>query len=350
MVMGRKFTNLPGSGGNASASRIWKGWNVLTDTFGRQFPYLRLSVTDVCNFRCTYCLPNGYQKKERDFLTLNEIRHIATAFTKLGTHKIRLTGGEPGVRHDLADIAHAISDTKGINTLALTTNGYNLKEKAEDWFNAGINAINISIDSLDPARFHAITGHDKLHHVLDGVEAAKSAGFRKIKINSVLLKDETKQALPEFLAWIKREAVSVRFIELMQTGESRAFFTKHHVSANVIIDELLAHGFTPVPRKPDAGPAQEFTHPDYAGSIGIIAPYSKDFCKGCNRLRITARGKLMLCLFGTSGYDLRQYLQHEDQQDELLNAITSALHFKHETHYLHQGITGSTPHLASLGG
>jgi len=323
---------------------------VLKDSFGRKFPYLRLSVTEVCNFRCTYCLPNGYQKTERDFLTLPEITRLATAFAELGTHKIRLTGGEPTVRRDLIEIAHAVSNIPSIRTVALTTNGYNLKENARAFRDAGINALNVSVDSLDSERFHAITGQDKLTHVLEGIEAAKVAGFTNIKINSVLLKEVTDHTLPEFLAWIQREALSVRFIELMQTGENLAFFKQHHISANVIIQQLLEHGFVPELRKPDSGPAQEFTHPDYAGKIGIIAPYSKDFCKSCNRLRVTSRGKLMLCLFGEGGYDLRPYLQADDQREELIDAIASALHFKHETHYLQQGITGSTPHLATLGG
>ena len=323
---------------------------VLKDSFGRKFPYLRLSVTEVCNFRCTYCLPNGYQKTERDFLTLAEITRLATAFAELGTHKIRLTGGEPTVRRDLTRIAQAVSNIPGIRTVALTTNGYNLKENAKAFRDAGINALNVSIDSLNSERFHAITGQDKLAHVLEGIEAAKAAGFTNIKINSVLLKEVTDHTLPEFLSWIKRKALSVRFIELMQTGENLAFFKQHHISANVIIQQLLEHGFVPELRKPDSGPAQEFSHPDYAGKIGIIAPYSKDFCKSCNRLRVTSRGKLMLCLFGEGGYDLRPYLQADDQREELIDAIASALHFKHETHYLQQGITGSTPHLATLGG
>lgn len=324
--------------------------HVLRDSFGTKFPYLRLSITEICNFRCTYCLPNGYQKTERDFLTLPEIRRLAITFAALGTQKIRLTGGEPTVRRDLAQIAHTLSTIPGIHTIALTTNGYNLKENAKAYFDAGVNALNISIDSLDPASFRAITGQKKLDAALSGIEAAKKVGFSKIKVNSVLLKETTDHMLPDFLAWIKREALSIRFIELMQTGENRAFFIKHHISASTIVRQLLELGFSPTVRKSDAGPAQEFTHPDYAGSIGVIAPYERDFCKSCNRLRVTSRGKLMLCLFGEGGYDLRPHLQHDDQREELIDAITTALHFKHGGHKLHQGLTGSTPHLASLGG
>ncbi len=323
---------------------------VLKDLFGRKFPYLRLSVTDVCNFRCTYCLPNGYKKSAHDFLGLDEIRRLAAGFAALGTHKIRLTGGEPMVRRDLIACAQALSALPGIRTLALTTNGYNLKENAQRLFDAGVTALNVSVDSLDPDGFHRITGQDKLAHVLAGIDAAKAAGFTNIKINTVLLKDVTDHALPEYLDWIRRDALSIRFIELMQTGENRAFFQQHHVSAQFIVGKLTEHGFAPVVRRPDSGPAQEFAHPDYAGKIGLIAPYSKDFCKSCNRLRVTARGKLMLCLFGEGGTDLRPFLQADDQQVALVHAIAAALHFKPESHYLQQELTGSTPHLASLGG
>lgn len=324
---------------------------MLQDSFGRKFPYLRLSVTDVCNFRCTYCLPKGYQKSgARDFMTVAEIARLVRGFVELGTQKIRLTGGEPTVRRDLADIASAITDVGGIHTLALTTNGHDLQDNARRYYDAGINALNVSIDSLDAANFKAITGHDKLRCVLDGIEAAKVAGFRNIKINSVLLKGVTDTALPPFLEWIRQEPISIRFIELMRTGNNGEYFAKYHLGAEAIRQQLLARGFVEVQRQPDGGPAREFSHPDYAGRIGLIAPYAKDFCATCNRLRVTSRGQLMLCLFGEGGHDLRPYLQDDDQREALADAVTRALRLKHQSHYLHQGVTGSTPHLASLGG
>lgn len=323
----------------------------LEDDFGRKFPYLRLSVTDVCNFRCGYCLPDGYKKTgDFKFLSGEEIARLVSAFAGLGIEKIRLTGGEPTLRRDLTDIAAAISRFPGIRTIALTTNGYNLARKAQGFFDAGINALNVSVDSLQPEKFHAITGHDKLPAVLAGIDAARKAGFKKIKINTVLLKGVNDGDLPEFLDWVKREALSVRFIELMQTGDNFDYFRKHHVSADIVKSALLERGFSLVPRARDGGPAVEFVHPEYQGRIGLIAPYAKDFCKTCNRLRMTARGRLILCLFGEGGYDMRPLLQHDDQREKLQDAVLSALHFKRESHYLHQGITGVTPHLASLGG
>ncbi len=324
---------------------------MIIDQFGRKFPYLRLSVTDMCNFRCEYCLPNGYQKtNDTSFLAPQEIIHLVAAFAELGVQKVRLTGGEPTVRKDLTQIAGELSQISGITTIALTTNGYNLKEKAQAFYDAGISALNVSVDSLNCEKFHRITGHDKLPHVLEGIAAARTAGFRKIKLNAVLLKGVNDDDLAEFLKLAQREDLSVRFIELMQTGDNRDYFQKHHLSAEIIKSKLLEKGFTPALRRFDAGPAVEFVHADYRGSVGLIAPYSKDFCKSCNRLRVTSRGGLRLCLFGEHGYDLRPLLQHKSQKKELQTQIKKLLRFKSETHFLGQGVTGITPHLASLGG
>ncbi|HCR86277.1 MAG TPA: GTP 3',8-cyclase MoaA [Alphaproteobacteria bacterium] len=320
------------------------------DKFGRKFPYLRLSVTDVCNFRCEYCLPNGYQKSSSCFLSTSEIINLLNAFSELGTEKVRLTGGEPTVRKDLTIISKAISTNTNIKTIALTSNGYNLYQKAEEFFDSGINALNVSVDSLNPEKFKKITGQDKLEHILKGIEQARKAGFKKVKINTVLLKDINDNELPEILNWIKNEDLSIRFIELMRTGDNVEYFKKHHLSSEIIKSELESLGFIPSLRKQDAGPAQEFEHAEYKGKIGIIAPYSKDFCKTCNRLRVTSKGDLRLCLFGGEGYSLRPLLQNENQIEELKNKILELLHFKHETHYLQQGYTGLTQNLASLGG
>lgn len=323
----------------------------LKDHFGRKFPYLRLSITDVCNFRCQYCLPGGYQKTgDFAFLATEEIIRLLRAFAGLGVEKVRLTGGEPTLRHDITAISAALSCISGIRTIGLTTNGYNLKNRAKEFFASGITALNVSVDSLNPDKFHAITGHNKLADVLEGIEAARKAGFQNIKINAVLLKGVNDSDLQEFLDWVKRESLAVRFIELMQTGDNFEYFQKHHLSTEIIKEHLLKQGFSQSPRAYDAGPAIEFTHPEYQGKIGLIAPYSKDFCKSCNRLRVTARGELRLCLFGERGYSLRPLLAADDQLEELENKILELLHFKRESHYLEQGLTGITPHLASMGG
>jgi cyclic pyranopterin phosphate synthase len=323
----------------------------LEDQFGRHFPYIRLSVTDQCNFRCQYCLPGGYRKTDSDsFLSADEIIRLMRVFVELGVEKVRLTGGEPALRRDITAIAARLSCLSGLRTIAITTNGYNLEKKAREFFDAGIRALNVSVDSLDQKKFHAITGHDKLREILRGIDVARKVGFTNIKINAVLLKSVNEEDLDAFLRWIRHEDLSIRFIELMQTGDNLEYFQKHHLSAGLIRQKLEEQGFRQRPRNHDSGPAIELEHPEYKGRIGLIAPYSKDFCKSCNRLRITARGDLRLCLFGEQGYSLRPFLAHEDQQEELRSKILKLLHFKRETHDLHMGRTGLTPHLASLGG
>lgn len=323
----------------------------LRDTFGRSFPYLRLSITDVCNFRCSYCLPDGYQcSKKPDFLHPSEIKRIVNAFAEMGTTKIRITGGEPTVRKDFTEIAHLISSHPAITQTAFTTNGYRLKDNAQKWCDAGLTNINVSVDSLDKKCFYEITGHDRLNDVRAGIDAAIDSGFEQVKINAVLLKGINDHELKDYLAWAKSTPISIRFIELMQTGDNLEYFQKYHLPADTISNQLLASGWTKKLRAPEAGPAQVYTHPDYKGSIGLIAPYSKDFCAGCNRLRITSSGDLRLCLFGNQGISLRHLLQEDEQKPLLKQLISDQLAYKCSSHFLALGETGITPHLASVGG
>jgi len=323
----------------------------IEDRFGRRFPYLRLSVTDVCNFKCSYCLPDGYQKMHgNSFMSVPEIRRLVTAFAEMGTWKIRLTGGEPTVRSDFCDLANVVANTPGIRKLAFTTNGYKLPQRAQEYFDAGLRAINISIDSLDPRRFHEITGHDRLGEVVDGVQAALNVGFKAVKVNTVLLKGLNDDEIEGFLSFIENRPVSLRFIELMQTGDNLSYFRKHHIPATVVKEKLLERGWHLMEREDGAGPAMEYAHQDYQGRIGIIAPYAKDFCSTCNRLRISARGELHLCLFGTGGHNLRPLLQDDSQIDELKETVVNLMQLKKSSHSLQDGNTGARPHLASVGG
>ena len=322
---------------------------MLEDSFGRQFHYLRLSVTEACNFRCQYCLPDGYEGPTSDqFMTLNEIDTLLKAFAKLGTSKVRLTGGEPTLRRDFLDILQLTSNTPGIERVAMTTHGARMEKFAHQWKEAGLHQVNVSIDSLDPRQFAAITGQDKLKAVLRGLDAAIDAGL-DVKVNSVLLNDFSDSRLHRFLAWLKDMPVTLRFIELMETGNLNQFFNKQHQSGTPLKSTLLDMGWQPLLRRKDAGPAQEFYHPDYAGKIGLIMPYSKDFCKTCNRLRVSAPGKLHLCLFSENGIDTRHLLA-TGNVDEVVLFLQKVLGQKHETHYLQEGKTGATKHLAMLGG
>ena len=323
----------------------------LLDRFGRVFPYLRLSITEACNFRCQYCLPNGFQKPcDMNYLTLSEITNLVKAFAQLGTKKIRLTGGEPTIRNDLIEIIGAIRNIENIETIALTTNGYKLEHQAQSLIDAGLDAINVSIDSLSEHKFKEITGHDKLQSILNGLFEVASAKRIKIKTNSVLLKGFNDDELPNILRMVKNNNIAMRFIELMRTGDNKDYFEKHHISTDLMSKKVEEIGFKRTSRDSVAGPACEYAHEDYKGRIGIIAPYSKDFCASCNRLRISARGVLKLCLFGDGGLDLRPYLQSENQIDELKLLILKTLKFKLPTHNLAGGYTGSTKHLAQIGG
>lgn len=323
------------------------------DQFQRKFYYLRLSVTDVCNFKCTYCLPDGYQPTEHknsSFLGVPEIRRIVQAFATCGASKVRLTGGEPSLRKDFTEIVSTVAQVPGIKTVAITTNGYRLAQQVKQWKDAGLTHINVSLDSLDPRMFHQITGENRFSQVMAGIDAAFEAGYAQVKVNVVLMKHLNGHELPAFLEWIKTRPIQLRFIELMQTGEMDAFFEKHHISGMDIREQLQAQGWMLKVRAKSDGPAQVFMHPDYCGEIGLIMPYEKDFCDTCNRLRISALGKLHLCLFGDYGVELRDLLQQDSQQTALIERIQSQLQHKSVSHFLHEGHTGMTPHLASIGG
>lgn len=324
----------------------------LGDSHGRRFEYLRLSLTDVCNFRCTYCLPEGYRKQAGmpQNLTVDEMRRLVTAFARLGLWKVRLTGGEPSLRPELLDVARAVSAVPGVRQLAMTTNGYRLKARAADYAAAGISALNISVDSLDPARFAAITGHDRLGEVLAGIAAARRAGIETVKLNAVLMRGINADELDPFIAFVREHDLALRFIEVMRTNDNTAFFERHHLPGADIATRLEAAGWQRQPRAAGAGPAVDYGDPAGRGRIGIIAPYSRDFCTSCNRLRVSARGKLHLCLFGEHGIDLRDLLQDDGQLDLLTARITALTRTKAPAHRLHQGDSGATPHLASIGG
>jgi cyclic pyranopterin phosphate synthase len=322
---------------------------MLKDAMGRRFYYLRLSVTDVCNFRCTYCLPDGYQgKPDQSFLSLPEIRQTLAAFAGLGTEKVRITGGEPGLRRDLPEIIEAAAQTPGIRTVALTTNGYKLTERIERWREAGLSQLNVSIDSLDATEFEAITGHDRLAEIITGLEKAVSLGL-SVKVNAVLMRGLPDQ-LDRFLDWLRTTPVTLRFIEVMETGDHPAFFREHHISGQTVKQRLLDEGWQLIQRRRDAGPALEFWHPDYQGRIGLIMPYSNDFCSSCNRLRISSTGKLHLCLFSDAGLDVRPWMQPDVDTALLQTHLTALLQHKAPSHLLHEGQTGGTQNLSIIGG
>ena len=328
---------------------------MLRDSFGRSFPYIRLSITDVCNFKCGYCLPNGYQVDKSDnrkFLHLEEIRRLAKVFSKLGVCKIRLTGGEPTVRKDFFDIIKVLKFESGIKKVVITTNGYHLDQKAKQLVDSGLTGINISIDSLDRETFKNITSHDRLPEILKGIKNLQDLNFENIKINGVLLNgvNSSEKDFDKWSEFIKKNKIDYRYIELMRTGDNLDYFNKYHVSSKVFKDYLNKNKWIYQTLGKDAGPSLNYINPEYKGKFGIIAPYSKDFCKTCNRLRITSRGDLRLCLFGNTGISVRHLLQKDDQLEELKDLILGQMKFKKESHYLELGDTGSTKNLSKTGG
>lgn len=322
-----------------------------TDAFGRKFRYLRLSVTEACNFRCTYCLPDGYKKSgSMDFLSADEVDRLVRAFAGLGVTKIRLTGGEPTTRGDITTLIARIAAQPGVTKVAMTTNGWRLARQIDDWTAAGLTNLNVSIDSLDSDAFRRITGHDRLNDILAGLDRALRLPIKTVKVNAVLLRDCVTAGFSSWMDFVRDRPLSVRFIELMRTGDNKAFFEDQHVTGQGLRDWLAERRWSPVSRAADDGPAVEYAHPDYAGRIGLIAPYAPGFCDSCNRLRITARGALRLCLFGHGGRDLRDLLQVDDQKAALQRRIVDALTMKRATHALHEGDPGDTMTLAQTGG
>jgi GTP 3',8-cyclase len=329
--------------------------NILKDSFGRKFPYIRLSISDVCNFKCGYCLPDGYKidkSDNRSFINMEEIGRLAKALSELGVSKIRLTGGEPTIRKDFFEIVKIIKENSGIKKTVITTNGYRLDKITNDIKNSGLDGINISIDSLDSKTFKKITGHDRLEEILRGIKNLQKLNFKNIKINAVLLKgiNDSEKDFNNWAQFLENNEIDFRYIELMQTGDNISYFNKYHVPSKKFTDYLNNNNWIIQTFGKDAGPAKNYLNPKFKGKFGVIAPYSKDFCKSCNRLRITAKGDLRLCLFGNTGINIRHLMQKDNQIEELKDLILKQLNFKKESHYLEIGETGLTKNLSTTGG
>lgn len=325
----------------------------LVDNFHRQLSYLRLSITDFCNFRCDYCLPDGYTanagKRPDNELSVSEIDVLIQAFAKLGTTKVRLTGGEPSIRQDLPRIIELAKQTQGIQTVAVSSNGYRLAKHLSDWQTSGLNQLNISIDSFDPTVFKQITGFDILPTLLKDIDTLLATTDIKLKLNGILMADTAFDNLQSVLSFVKNRPVTYRFIEFMQTSDNKALFFAQHSSGQRIKDFLLQNGWQSQHRASDAGPAIEYRHADYVGGIGLIEPYAPQFCDSCNRLRVSSQGKVHLCLFDNGSYDVRAFLANGDV-DGLVHALQSLMPIKPEHHLLKQNDSGIMANLSMIGG
>ena len=287
----------------------------MKDSFGREITYLRVSVTERCNLNCVYCGKADCGKKENE-LTPREIRTIASAFVACGIRKIRLTGGEPLVRGDIERIVEAIRDIPQLQTLTLTTNGVYLKQFAAALRRAGLDSVNISLDSTDGSTYRKLTGADVLHRVLDGVDAAMRAGLSPMKINAVLMRGVNDDGAADLIALARERPIDVRFIELMPFSDAG-----EDASRIVTGDELLRRFPFLTPTDDRDGTARMYAAPGFQGRVGLISPVSHRFCGACNRVRLLSDGKVKPCLGDDAVYDVRSYLSDADALTEQIRQI-----------------------------
>lgn len=302
---------------------------VLVDPYGRIIDYMRVSITDLCNFRCVYCRPpEGVKLITRDeILRYEEILTIVGVAQKMGIHKIRVTGGEPLVRRSVTEFIARLTWSPGIRDVGLTTNGARLVELAHDLKAAGLTRINISLDSLRRETFRQITGHDQLDQVLSGIETALELGFRPVKINVVLLEGMNEEDVPEFARLTVDRPLDVRFIERMPFGTEPLPGSPDSFSASRVVEmirETLGE-LHEEERQPSDGPATMFRLTSARGRVGIIDPVTGHFCGTCNRLRLTARGTLRPCLLGPAEIDIKTPLRNGASREELARIIRSAV-------------------------
>ena len=323
----------------------------MQDTFGRTIDYLRISVTEACNFRCVYCAPNGYAAPQISPLTVEEIERVTRAATALGVTKIRLTGGEPLLRRDIVEIVRAVASVEGVRDLALTTNGFLLARLADDLANAGLNRVNISLDTLRRERFAQITGVDAFDAVWAGIRAAEQVKLEPVKINVVALRGINDDEFADFARLTLTHPWHVRFIELMPVGANdaaRDLFNRHFISADELIARLPELAQSDAPR--GNGPARTYRLPGAETTIGFITPASEHFCNACNRIRVTAQGAVCACLFGNREMDLRQTLCEHVNESALQELLARAIDSKPEQHPLGDDFALRVKAMSEIGG
>ena len=311
--------------------------SLLADRFERRIEYLRVSVTDKCNLRCIYCMPEeGLQWLQRaDILTYEEIAAIVAAAACTGVRSVRLSGGEPLVRKNLDRLVEAIAAIPGVDDLALSTNGLLLQEQLPQLARAGLRRLNISLDTLRNDRFESIARRPGLGRVLRGIELALELGMHPLKINCVVMRGFNDDEVAEFSAWTARAPVHVRFIELMPVLENVDLQRDAYVSSDEILERVSDIGdLHPVTGPGGNGPARYFAFDGAPGTVGVISPLSHDYCDRCNRVRLTADGRLRLCLFGDQHVDLRGPLRSGATRDDLAAMLRSAMLIKPERHHL----------------
>ncbi|SHJ79226.1 cyclic pyranopterin phosphate synthase [Anaerobranca californiensis DSM 14826] len=309
---------------------------MLKDKFGRKINYLRISLIDRCNLRCKYCMPpNGVDLYGHDkILTYEELLLIIKAAAELGINSIRLTGGEPLIRRGLIPFIKTVSNIDGIDDIAITTNGVLLEEMADDLKKAGVNRLNISLDTLNKDKFKEITGRDQFEKVFKGINKSIEVGFEPVKINVVMLKNFNEGEILDFVKLTKDKPLHVRFIEMMPLGESKNNWTAGYMPWNDAL-ELVKREFevreSSGPK--GSGPAKYYTIPGFLGTFGFITPVGEHFCHQCNRIRLTSDGFLKTCLFGNNEVNLKK-LSKTGDINKIKEAIIKSINEKPEKHQI----------------
>ncbi len=308
----------------------------LIDPFQRTVNYLRISVTDRCDFRCVYCMTEKMTFLPRSqLLTLEEMAEIGAAFAELGVKKIRITGGEPLVRRNVLSLFQSLGKIESLEELTLTTNGSHLPQYAQQLRDAGLARINISLDSLKADRFKALTRVGELSQVLAGIEAAKAAGFERIKLNSVVLKNRNADEVQDLVNFALEKQLDISFIEEMPLGSIVEHDRSVEFCSSQELRDLIGQHHTLEPIADNTGgPSKYWTVPGHQSRIGFISPHSENFCSTCNRVRLTAEGRLLLCLGNEHSVDLKAVVRrHPGNRDKLQQAIVEAIKIKPERHY-----------------
>ncbi|SFH46300.1 GTP 3',8-cyclase MoaA [Modicisalibacter xianhensis] len=308
----------------------------LVDNFQRVVRYVRISVTDRCDFRCVYCMSEDMTFLPREqVLTLEELALVARAFTELGVEKIRLTGGEPLVRRGIEDLVDDIGRLEGLRDFAMTTNGAGLGKHARRLRQGGLQRLNISIDSLDEARFRKLTRTGKLHKVIEGIHAAKEAGFERIKLNAVILKGRNDDEILPLVDFARHEGVDISFIEEMPLGDVSDHSRDETYCSSDDVQSVIESRYQLLPTtETTLGPSRYFRMPDSETRVGFISPHSHNFCSTCNRVRVTVEGRLLLCLGNEHSVDLREVLRRYPGDIEALKSrIIGAMGLKPEKHH-----------------
>lgn len=311
----------------------------MKDTQGRNINYLRISVTDRCNLRCRYCMPEtGIEKQEHDeILSLEEIFEVVKACAELGIDKVRITGGEPLVRKGLVSLIENINTVSSIKEITLTTNGILLERYANDLKKAGVNRVNISLDTLDSEKFKSITRGGSLETVLRGIHAAREADLKPIKINTVLIGGFNDDEIEALVKLTTEYELDVRFIELMPIGQAAHWAQSHFIPNSTVLDRVP--DLQEIACEDKSSPAMYYQLPGAKGKVGLINPISHQFCGSCNRIRLTSDGKLKPCLNSNQEIDVRSLLRNElegAKADALKKAVAEAIHAKPASHTLYQ--------------